>query len=100
MLRSGDPNRPGRLEHAPAGLEPQDGELVGLLAPAGLVPVALVDRRTPAALAGKPAVGKKIRRIGEDQVEESFGESLHQLEAVAAIERVVGARGVLRALER
>src|SRR5262249_57276940 len=52
--------------------------------------------------AGKenPAIGEEVRRVGEDQVEHSFGERLHQLDAVAAVERVVGAGGVLRAIER
>ena len=57
--------------------------------PAGLVPIAFVDGDHFAGVAGDAAVGKEVRRVGEDEVDGGFGDGGEDLEAVALEEAEV-----------
>ena len=74
VRRPGDPDRPVGLQHPPARLEPRKVERQALLDAAGLIPAALVDGAPRPGLAGDPAAGEEVGRVGKDHVEGLFGE--------------------------
>jgi len=78
-----DPNCSVGLEDALAGGEPCAVEFVVCVGAARTVPIAFVDADHAAGMAGDSVVGKKIRRVGENQVHAGFGNFGEDFEAVA-----------------
>lgn len=89
VMRAADPKRAVGLQECLAALEPCGVELVIELGAAGLVPLAFIDLHHLARVAGDAAVGEKVGRVGEDEVEDAVGvlgtEAVHHLETVAVI---------------
>ena len=56
---------------------------------AGFVPIAFVHGDHFAGVTGDAAVGKEVRRVGEDKVDGAFGNGGEDIEAVALIEAEV-----------
>ena len=78
-----DPNCSVGLEDALAGGEPSAVEFMVCVGAARAVPIAFVDADHAAGVAGDSVVGKKIGRVGENQVHASFGNFCEDFEAVA-----------------
>jgi len=103
---AGDPDGAVRFENALAGCEPLKIKCVVAVGTAGFVPIALVDGDHFAGVAGDAAVGEKVGRVGEDEVDGIFRDGGEDFEAVALVEAEVvlgvveGGRGERRARVR
>jgi len=80
-----DPDGAVGLEHTLAGGEPSAVELMVEVEPPGLIPRALVHGNHFARVAGDAVIGKKIGRVGENQVDAIWGNGGENLQAIALI---------------
>ena len=69
-----------------AAAEPGAVEFVIGIEAAGFVPIAFMDGDHFPGVAGDAAVGKEIRRVGEDEVDGIFGDLFQDFEAIALVD--------------
>ena len=89
MGGAGDPDGAVGFEDALRGGEPGFVEGVIGVGALGDVPGAFVDGDYFAGVAGDAAVGKKIRGVGEDEVDGGRGDLGEDVEAVALVDAEV-----------
>jgi hypothetical protein len=77
------------FQDALRGGEPGAVELVIGVGTTGFVPIAFVDGNHFAGVAGDAAVGEKIGRVGENEVDGIFRDGGEDIEAVALVEAEV-----------
>ncbi len=81
-----DPDGAVGLEYALAGSEPGAIEFVIDFGALGFVPGAFVDADHASGVAGYAAVGEKVGRVGEDEVDGGFRNGSEDFEAIALVE--------------
>jgi len=69
---AGNPYRAVRFQDALARFQPVEYELMVFLDSFRFVPFPLVDRNHLAGMAGYPAVGEKVGRVGENHIDGVF----------------------------
>ena len=86
VRRSRDPHCAVGLEQAAALIEPEQVEVVVADDPRAFVPAAFVHADHAAPDAGNPAVGQKVRRVGEDHVDRLVGHPAQKLQRVGLVQ--------------
>ena len=83
MVGARNPQRPAVFQHPAARPNPVAVKFIILLRPVAFVPFALVHAGAFSRVAGKAVVGKVVWRVGENQINASFGKRIEDFDCIA-----------------